>query len=149
MSEKHTSGNREAAVLVKAFPQLENPAPGVAVKERSEAGSNLKAVPMSPPEPASNVAQFPAPAGRTRRDIDFLGDIFLTVSFEVGRQYITVQQLMEMTRGSILPLQHVFVDSIDVLVDEHVIARGEAINMKNRYGVRISELVMPAGMEPK
>lgn len=74
-------------------------------------------------------------------------DVPVTLVFEVGRTQITIGDLMELNRGSYLPLGNMMVDVIDVRVNERIIAFGEAISLNQRYGVRFGELETVLGLE--
>ena len=79
--------------------------------------------------------------------LDSFLDVPMTLVFEVGRAEITIKQLMELNRGSLIELWQVPVDVIDIRVNDRIIAYGEAIALKQRYGIRFGELEPLLGFE--
>ncbi len=87
-------------------------------------------------------------ATRKRNNLLSMLDVPVTLVMEVGRTPISVEQLMELVEGSIVDLRKVSVDSIEVRMNEQIIAQGEAIAMQQRYGIRITALEkMPSADE--
>lgn len=80
------------------------------------------------------------PPGGPPMTLEAVLDIPITLIFEVGRTEITVRQLLELKRNSFIDLRQVSVDSIDIRVNDVVIAHGEAIALQQRYGVRMREV---------
>lgn len=96
---------------------------------------------------ASRGTNMPALLNRERLTIESMGEVPITLTFEVGRTVITIKQLMELCKGSFIPLRHVTVDSIDVRVSGRVIAVAEAIGLQQWYGIRMGEVEIPPGMD--
>ena len=149
MSDNNSGDNQGEAVLAQAFPQLDSPPDEAAGRGRSETGSHLQVVPKPGEGAATPATTVPVPQAGLRSGLAMYTDVPVTLAFEVGKQNITVQQLMTLARGSILPLQNVFVDSIEVKVSDRTVALAEAVSLKTRVGVRINEIVVPANMESK
>lgn len=82
----------------------------------------------------------PAPLQQVRIPLEVMHDVPVTLTFEVGRTDITIKQLMELREGSFVELRHVSVDSIDIWMNDTVIAQGEAIALQQRYGIRFGEV---------
>ena len=74
-------------------------------------------------------------------------DVPITLIFEVGRTEITIGQLLEMDKGSFVDLRQVSVDIIDIRANDRIIAFGESIALKKRYGIRFGELETVFGLE--
>lgn len=72
--------------------------------------------------------------------LEYMFDVTMALVFEVGRIDITIQQLLELNKGSYLELRNVSVDSIGILINDKVIGYGETIAMHQRYGIRFNEL---------
>jgi len=72
--------------------------------------------------------------------LEAMMDVPVTLVFEVCRIEIDIQQLLSLATGSHLELRQVSVDTIDIRLNETVIAYGETIALKQRYGVRWGEL---------
>jgi len=91
--------------------------------------------------------KVPAPANPARLPLEMMLDVPITLIFEVGRTDITIKQLMELREGSYVELRHVSVDSIDVRINEKIIAQAETIALQQRYGIRFGEVEMFSGLE--
>lgn len=87
------------------------------------------------------------PRARNKTSLMAMVDVPVTLVMEVGRTDISVEQLMELVEGSIVDLRKVSVDSIEVRMNEKIIAQAEAISLQNRYGVRITSLEKMATTE--
>jgi flagellar motor switch protein FliN/FliY len=75
--------------------------------------------------------------------IDMLMDVFLQLSVELGRTQMSVRQVLDIQKGSVVELNRIAGDVVDVYVNEHLIARGEVVVVDDKFGVRITELVSP------
>ena len=90
---------------------------------------------------------MPAVINRDPMPIESMGDVPVTLTFEVGRTVITIRQLMELCKGSFIELRHVSVDTIDVRVSGRIIAMAEAIGLQQWYGIRMGEIEIPPGLD--
>ena len=70
-----------------------------------------------------------------------LENIPVTISVEVGRAVIKISDLMRLTQGSVVELDRIAGEPIDVCVNNTVIARGEVVLVNERYGVRLTQVV--------
>lgn len=77
---------------------------------------------------------------KTKASLRSMVDVPVTLVMEVGRTNISVAQLMELVEGSIVDLRKVSVDSIEVRMNEKIIAQAEAISLQQRYGIRFTTL---------
>ena len=68
-------------------------------------------------------------------------DIAVTMSMEVGRVRMTVAELMSLGEGSIVELERLADEPLDVLVNGTLVARGEAVVIGDRFGLRLTEVV--------
>jgi flagellar motor switch protein FliN/FliY len=75
--------------------------------------------------------------------IDMLMDVVLQLSVELGRTQMSVRQVLDIQKGSVVELNRIAGDVVDVYVNEHLIARGEVVVVDDKFGVRITELVSP------
>ncbi len=78
------------------------------------------------------------------KNLEFLLDIPLQVSVEVGRTRILIKDLLELQEGSILELDKLAGEPLDVYVNSRLIARGEAVLVKDKFGIRLTDVVSPA-----
>ena len=77
----------------------------------------------------------------TSRPINFLFDIPLELTVEVGRRMMTMGELIEVMPGTVVELDRPAGDQLDILANGKLVARGEAVLVGDRYGVRIMEVV--------
>jgi flagellar motor switch protein FliN/FliY len=71
--------------------------------------------------------------------LPFLGAVKVRVAVRVGGAHTSVGELLELKQGAVLPLDRLVDEPLDVLVDEHVVARGMLVAVGEHFGVRITE----------
>lgn len=81
------------------------------------------------------------PEQKTQRDLDFLYDIPLQVSVEVGRSKILLKDLLKMGEGYVIELDKLAGEPLDLYVNARLIARGEAVMVGDKFGIRLTEVV--------
>ena len=89
----------------------------------------------------------PSPLPPNGYGLEHFIDVPVTLIFEIGRTEITIGQLLELDKGSFVDLRQVSVDIIDIRANERIIAFGETIALKKRYGIRFGELETIFGLE--
>ena len=72
---------------------------------------------------------------------DVLPNISVTLSIEVGRAMIKIRDLMRLTQGSVVELDRVAGEPLDLLVNNTVVAQGEVVLVNERYGIRLTRVV--------
>ena len=77
-------------------------------------------------------------------NIDFLLDVPLQVSVEVGRTRILVKDLLQMREGYVVELDKLAGETLDVYVNQRLIARGEAVLVNDKFGLRLTDVISPA-----
>ncbi len=77
-------------------------------------------------------------------NLEFILDIPLRVSVELGRTKILVQDLLKLHKGSVIELSKLAGDPLEILVNEKVVAKGEVIVMNEKFGVRLTDIVSDA-----
>lgn len=75
------------------------------------------------------------------RGLDFLYDIPLQISVEVGRSKILLRDLLKMTEGYVIELDKVAGEPLDLYVNSRLIARGEAVMVGDKFGIRLTDVV--------
>jgi flagellar motor switch protein FliN/FliY len=78
------------------------------------------------------------------KGIELLLDIPLQVSVEVGRARILVRDLLQMQEGTLIELEKLAGDPLDLYVNSRLIARGEAVVVNEKFGLRLTDVVSPA-----
>jgi flagellar motor switch protein FliN/FliY len=72
---------------------------------------------------------------------DVLQTISVTLSVEVGRAMIKIKDLMRLTQGSVVELDRIAGEPLDLLVNDTVVAQGEVVLVNERYGIRLTRVV--------
>ena len=92
-------------------------------------------------------AQFPklekGDGQKSIKDLDFLLDIPLEISVELGRTKILVNDLLQLGQGSVIELTKLAGEPLEILINQKLIARGEAVVVNEKFGVRITDIVSP------
>ena len=92
-------------------------------------------------------AQFPklekGQGQKSIKDLDFLLDIPLEISVELGRTKILVNDLLQLGQGSVIELTKLAGEPLEILINRKLIARGEAVVVNEKFGVRITDIVSP------
>jgi flagellar motor switch protein FliN/FliY len=110
---------------------------------------NATTPPEERPAESPPMSERPAsmPHGRTsgasdgRASLDMLYDILLRVTVELGRTQMSLRQVLELQNGSVVELDRLAGDLVDIYVNERLFARGEVVVVDDKFGVRISELI--------
>ncbi len=82
-------------------------------------------------------------AKRFEMNLDSLLDISVEISVEIGRTKLTIGELLALTKGSIIELNKIAGESIDIYVNEKLLGKGEIVLVNERLGVRIMEILTP------
>jgi len=80
-------------------------------------------------------------SSREGRGLDFLYDVPLQVSVEVGRSKILLRDLLRMGEGYVIELDKMAGEPLDLYVNSRLIARGEAVMVGEKFGIRLTEVV--------
>ncbi|MCL2102569.1 MAG: flagellar motor switch protein FliN [Syntrophorhabdaceae bacterium] len=81
---------------------------------------------------------------RPPRDIEFLLDIPLLVSVEIGRTRMLIKDLLQLGQGSVIEFDKLVGEPMEVLVNDKLIARGEVVVVNEKFGVRLTDISSPA-----
>lgn len=77
-------------------------------------------------------------------ELDIIMDIPVRLSVELGRTRITIKQLLDLAQGSVVELDGLAGEPMDILINGYLIAQGEVVVLDDKYGIRITEIVTPA-----
>ncbi len=84
----------------------------------------------------------PPPASPTA-DLDLVLDVPVELSVEIGRTTMTIRETLEIGPGSIVPLNKMTGDPVDLFVNGRRIARGEVVAIDEEFGLRVTQVVSP------
>jgi len=80
----------------------------------------------------------------TNPDLDVILDIPVSISMEVGRTSITIRNLLQLNQGSVIELDRLAGEPLDVLVNGTLIAHGEVVVVNEKFGIRMTDVISPA-----
>lgn len=103
--------------------------------QEAEAMAEQKVVPIK--------AEAAAPTGKDR-NLSLIMDIPLRVTVELGRTKMPVSELLNLTQGSVIELNKLAGEPMEVFVNDKLIARGEAVVVNEKFGVRLTDVISPS-----
>jgi flagellar motor switch protein FliN/FliY len=98
-------------------------------------------MPESQTPSAANESSQPVSSTDDPKRLEFILDIGLEVSVELGRGKMEIQEILHLGPGSVIELSKLAGEPLDVLVNGRLMARGEAVIVGEKFGVRITEVV--------
>ncbi len=131
--EQNALADEWAAALAEAKPSGFNEASEVMQAERVEDASHM----------------FPQLAGgkgsrESRQDIDMILDIPVQLTVELGRTRIPIKHILQLAQGSVIELDALAGEPMDVLVNGCLIAQGEVVVVNDKFGIRLTDIVTPS-----
>jgi flagellar motor switch protein FliN/FliY len=76
--------------------------------------------------------------------IDSILDVPVTISMEIGRSRINIRNLLQLNQGSVVELDRLAGEPMDVLINGTLIAQGEVVVVNEKFGIRLTDIVSPA-----
>lgn len=116
---------------------MEESGADAASTEDAKTGQDVQAAPMEEFDQGSAGADGPAP------DIDVILDIPVTISMEVGNTQIPIRNLLQLNQGSVIELDRLAGEPLDVLVNGTLIAHGEVVMVNEKFGIRLTDVISP------
>ncbi len=100
----------------------------------------------STPDPTENVFKSFESNGASGslQDIDLIMDIPVKLTVELGRTKMTIKELLRLTQGSVVALDGLAGEPLDILINGYLIAQGEVVVVNDKYGVRITDIITPS-----
>ena len=89
-----------------------------------------------------NEEATPVPSDKTT-SLDLILDIPLTVTVELGRSKMLINDLLQLGQGSVIELTKLAGEPLEVLVNQKLVARGEVVVVNEKFGVRLTDIVSP------
>jgi flagellar motor switch protein FliN/FliY len=80
-------------------------------------------------------------SGDEKHKLDAILDIPVTISMEVGRSHISIRNLLQLNQGSVVELDRVAGEALDVLVNGTLIAHGEVVVVNDKFGIRLTDVI--------
>lgn len=79
----------------------------------------------------------------TKRDINFILDVPLEMSVVIGKTKVLIQELLQLGQGSVIALDKLAGEPMEVLVNNKLIGRGEVVVVNEKFGIRITDIISP------
>lgn len=113
-----------------------------AMQEQADAESSEDKTgdkPQAEPAPTSQLSDD----GKVRNDVDMdmVMDIPVTISMEIGRTRISIRNLLQLSQGSVVELDRLAGEPMDVLVNDTLIAHGEVVVVNDKFGIRLTDVI--------
>ena len=112
----------------------------------SGGGAAATAAPADPP-PAAQKPQFQELRDERRaspaKDIYFLLDIPLVVTVELGRTKMIINDLLQLGQGSVVELDKLAGEPMEILINQKLVARGEVVVVNEKFGIRLTDIISP------
>ena len=81
--------------------------------------------------------------GKEIANLDFILDLPLEVTVELGRAKILISDLLQLGQGSVIELTKIASDPLEIYVNQKLIARGEVVVVNEKFGVRLTDIISP------
>ena len=100
----------------------------------------------SAPPPADIFPSFAPPDGASgmMNELDMILDIPVQITVELGRTKITIKNLLQLAHGSVVELDAMAGEPMDVLVNGTLIAQGEVVVVNDKFGIRLTDIITPS-----
>lgn len=80
----------------------------------------------------------------TPRELEMVMEIPVTLSVELGRTRLSIRELLDLAKGSIVELEGLAGEPMDIMINGYLIAQGEVVVIEDSYGIRVSDIITPA-----
>jgi len=101
----------------------------------------------SPGAENANGYQFSAlqggDAGAKANNLNFILDIPLEVTVQLGRTHMLVNDLLKLGQGSVIELEKMAGETLEILANQKLVARGEVVVINEKFGIRVTEIISP------
>ena len=96
------------------------------------------------PAPLEELKDDAPISAEERRKLDTILDIPVTIAMEVGRSQISIRNLLQLNQGSVIELDRLAGEPLDVLVNGTLIAHGEVVVVNEKFGIRLTDIITPS-----
>jgi flagellar motor switch protein FliN/FliY len=117
---------------------------GAAIAEQAKAEADAAAAAQTASAAVFKDFSSKGPKTETHNDIDFILDIPVQLTVELGRTKIAIKNLLQLAQGSVVELDGLAGEPMDVLVNGCLIAQGEVVVVNDRFGIRLTDIITPS-----
>ena len=107
------------------------------------AAANAAAAATDDGSTEAGMEAVPIPKKQIGRNLEFILDVALQVTVEVGRTRMTIQDLLRLGQGSVVELEKLAGEPLDIFINGKAVARGEAVIVNDKFGVRLTDIISP------
>lgn len=115
-----------------------------AALEQQSSASASEVVPSEQVAPAAFTNFAPTPTGGAGNDINMILDIPVQLTVELGRTRIPIKHILQLAQGSVVELDALAGEPMDVLVNGCLIAQGEVVVVNDKFGIRLTDIISPS-----
>ena len=115
-------------------------AAALAEQRASEAGLDAPAAPAAAPAQMESFAPTSNTGGKVA-DLDAVLDIPVTLSVEIGKTRLSIRNLLQLNQGSVVELDRMAGEPLDVLINGTLVAHGEVVVVNEKFGIRLTDVV--------
>ena len=90
---------------------------------------------------AGQVASLAGSLRKPSQTLDFILDLKLNITVEVGRARMTIQDLLQLGQGSVIELEKLAGEPLDIYINGKQVAKGEAVIVNEKFGVRLTQII--------
>lgn len=123
-----------ASALEEQGPTEEEDPWAAALEEQADAE-------QASPAPITQLDDDAKPRAHRELDLDMVLDIPVTISMEIGRSKINIRNLLQLSQGSVVELDRLAGEPMDVLVNDTLIAHGEVVVVNDKFGIRLTDVI--------
>ncbi|TRX74435.1 flagellar motor switch protein FliN [Pseudomonas mangiferae] len=110
----------------------------------NQASAAPPAAPRVPMEDFASAPRSNEPVSLDGPNLDVILDIPVSISMEVGNTDITIRNLLQLNQGSVIELDRLAGEPLDVLVNGTLIAHGEVVVVNEKFGIRLTDVISPS-----
>lgn len=145
------SQQEETTSSADAASEEDDPwAAAMAEQEAAEESEEVSAPPEAEAPTAKSASDdvfrplSPDSGSSQARELEMIMDIPVKLTVELGRTKLTIKQLLELAQGSVIELEGLAGEPMDILINGYLIAQGEVVVIEDKYGIRITEIITPS-----
>jgi len=114
-----------------------------AMEEAGEKGDGANSGVRTAPMEEFNEVSMATQGSGSPPDLDVILDIPVSISMEVGNTQIPIRNLLQLNQGSVIELDRLAGEPLDVLVNGTLIAHGEVVMVNEKFGIRLTDVISP------
>jgi len=115
-----------------------------AMAEQATAEGEVEQTQETPAAEFDNLEDTSGGLADDEANMDVILDIPVTISMEIGRTHISIRNLLQLNQGSVVELDRLAGEPMDVLVNGTLVAHGEVVVVNEKFGIRLTDVISPA-----